>query len=222
MEIPIEAPLVSQLSNSIKMASIHVLFDGFSEINENGSEMKANCTCTLIKDEVNIIVDTMTAWDGDKIVRKLEKYDIKPDDISYVICTHGHSDHIGNNNLFLNATHIVGNSISKGENYFLHDLNNQNYKISDNIEVMFTPGHTLSDVSVIVRSKDLVYSIVGDLFEKEQDIEDDSIWIEAGSEDQELQRKNRKKIIEMSDFIIPGHGPIFEVKEEYKKLLLEA
>lgn len=30
--------------------------------------MRANCTCTLIKGPNNVIIDTMTAWDREKIV----------------------------------------------------------------------------------------------------------------------------------------------------------
>lgn len=43
-----------------------------------------------------------------------------PDQIDYVISTHGHSDHIGNNNLFLQAKHIVGFSVNFKDKYTLH------------------------------------------------------------------------------------------------------
>lgn len=46
--------------------SLKVLYDGYSRM-EKGS-MRANCTCTLIKGPNNMIIDTMTAWDRDKIV----------------------------------------------------------------------------------------------------------------------------------------------------------
>ena len=42
------------------------------------------------------------------------------DDINFVVCTHGHSDHIGNNNLFLNAKHIVGYGVSFQDIYYDH------------------------------------------------------------------------------------------------------
>jgi glyoxylase-like metal-dependent hydrolase (beta-lactamase superfamily II) len=41
-------------------------------------------------------------------------------DVDYVVCSHGHSDHTGNNNLFLNAKHIVGFSVSYKDLYFIH------------------------------------------------------------------------------------------------------
>ena len=48
------------------MAKVIVLFEGYSLTLED--RMEANCTCTLIKAEKNIIVDTMTPWDGPKII----------------------------------------------------------------------------------------------------------------------------------------------------------
>jgi hypothetical protein len=45
---------------------VHVLYDGYSKTTEKG--MVANCTCTLIKGQKHIIVDTMTPWDKEKII----------------------------------------------------------------------------------------------------------------------------------------------------------
>ena len=46
------------------------------------------------------------------------------DDIHYVVGTHGHSDHVGNNNLFKKSTHILGHDICDGDQYKLHDFEN--------------------------------------------------------------------------------------------------
>lgn len=58
---------------------IHVLFNGYSSDltscklnNRNITSMKANCSCTLIKGKNNnIIIDTMTPWDKDKILKSI-------------------------------------------------------------------------------------------------------------------------------------------------------
>jgi len=48
--------------------SVKVLHNGHSRKDEKTGDMYANCTVTLIKgSKFNIIVDTMTAWDGDKL-----------------------------------------------------------------------------------------------------------------------------------------------------------
>lgn len=196
------------------MYEVHVLFVGYCRPTEDGT--LANCTCTLIKGPKNIIVDTMTPWDGKRLINAIEKHSIQCSDIDFVISTHGHSDHTGNNNLFLNAKHIVGRCVSYQHMYFDDStfFNSDGvYKIDENVRVVSTPGHTLSDVSIIVETAKESIGIVGDLFENEDDIMDETIWLNAGSENPNLQRKNRKTIMELVDWIIPGHGPMFLTKK---------
>jgi glyoxylase-like metal-dependent hydrolase (beta-lactamase superfamily II) len=56
----------------------------------------------------------------------------------------------------------------------------------------------------------------GDLFENEDDLEDSDIW-QKNSEAPELQQQNRIEILQIADVIIPGHGPAFKVRHEYKR-----
>lgn len=196
------------------MYEVHVLFDGYCRPTEGG--MLANCSCTLIKGPKNIIVDTMTPWDGKRLLDAIQKLGIGCDDIGYVISTHGHSDHVGNNNLFLSAKHVVGRCVSYKQMYyddgtFFND--DGVYEIDEHVQVVSTPGHTLSDVSVVIKTTKGIFGVVGDLFENENDLLDESIWLDAGSENPELQRKNRKYIFDKVDWIIPGHGPMFSTKK---------
>ncbi|XP_013176289.1 PREDICTED: metallo-beta-lactamase domain-containing protein 1 isoform X2 [Papilio xuthus] len=186
------------------MSEVIVLCNGYSTISEAVDEMTANCTCTLIKGVQNIIVDTMTAWDADKITTALKSQDLIPDDINFVVSTHGHSDHIGNNNLFLKAKHIVGFSISYEDKYYIFPFDKgEEYVINDTVKVIPTPGHTLSDVTVLVKSnKNELIAIA-----------------EAGSEDKVQQARNRSKIADLANWIIPGHGPKFQVTEESRQTL---
>ncbi|XP_013194724.1 metallo-beta-lactamase domain-containing protein 1 [Amyelois transitella] len=202
------------------MSEIVVLYEGYS-INSGKDEVIANCSCTLVKGPHNIIVDTMTSWDADKILKALNQWNITSDDINIVVSTHGHSDHIGNNNLFMKAKHIVGFSISFKDKYYLHAFDKgEEYIINDSVKVIPTPGHTLSDVTVLVHSKDgETVAIAGDLFEKLEDIENPNIWLEAGSDDPVEQMKHRAKVAEMADWIIPGHGPQFKVTNRIRDLL---
>ncbi|XP_076246995.1 metallo-beta-lactamase domain-containing protein 1 [Calliopsis andreniformis] len=205
------------------MCEVFVLFDGYSIKLEDGT-MKANCSCTLIKGEKNIIVDTMTAWDQLKIVEALAQHDVMSNEIDFVVCTHSHADHIGNNNLFTNAVHIVGTCIHRGEMFFEYDLKKEEYKISPEVRVVYTPGHTSDDVTVVVRTvvngKSSCIAITGDLFEKEEDILNPAMWKELGTlELQKTQSYMRSQVMDFADFIIPGHGPMFQVTDDMRKII---
>ena len=77
------------------------------------------------------------------------------------------------------------------------------------LEVIPTPGHSSNDVSVIVENTRYgVVAITGDLFEKEEDLQQEALW-EQYSENPELQNENREKILRKADFIVPGHGKMF-------------
>lgn len=139
------------------------------------------------------------------------------DDITHIVCTHGHSDHIGCNYLFLNAKeHIVGLGISNKDEYRAIDKDTK-YIIDEGIYIIATPGHTLDSITLIVENSNISskpVAVCGDLFEKREDCFDDRIWIDAGSDSIEIQKINRLRIAEMADVIIPGHGPKFEVNDE--------
>ncbi|GAB0094361.1 Metallo-beta-lactamase domain-containing protein 1 [Sergentomyia squamirostris] len=206
---------------------IIVLFEGFSEDKiVNGQEvMLANCTCTLIKSSgLNIIVDTLTPWDSERLLSALRDHNVLPEDVNYVVCTHGHSDHVGCNHLFPNVEKlIVGRNISRRETYFLHNWDTP-FIINENVEVVATPGHTRECVSVIVKGCHVgelggTVGITGDLFEKEGDIFNDSLWRDAGSFNEDVQRVTRSRIASQVDVIIPGHGAPFRMTREMREEL---
>ena len=85
------------------------------------------------------------------------------------------------------------------------------------MKVFPTPGHTLDSVSVQIDTTKGIYVVAGDLFECKEDIENENLWKEAGSEDSKLQIENREKVLKLADFIIPGHGPMFSPSNVKKK-----
>lgn len=94
------------------------------------------------------------------------------------------------------------------------------------LTVLYTPGHTATDISLIVRNFNNTgksVAIVGDLFLDRDDNErlkngtGDERWTRR-SDYPSAQRKYRKLIGCQVDFIIPGHGPIFEVSEHMRNV----
>lgn len=169
---------------------------------------RAGGTITLVTGPRRLIVDTGGPLDRHVLLAGLKSHGISPAEVEFIVCTHGHGDHVGNNNLFPDATFIVSYDVCRGDVYTFHDFRGgRPYIIDESIEVIPTPGHTAEDVSVIVRTAAGVYAITGDLFEHGDDADQ---WL-AFSTNPEQQGTQRRKILGLADFVIPGHGPAFPV-----------
>lgn len=199
-----------------------------------GSFMKATGSCCLVRSSgLRVLFDTMGPWERDLLLERLAELKVHQDDIDYLVCSHSHPDHIGNINLFTQATkHFIGTSVYARDVYDLDCfqptgsykfktkrdvevdvVQYESYRLDNNLTIMPTKGHTMECVSLILENCDNYGSVglVGDLFERKEDLEDESIWQLAGSQDPDLQRANRAKIFAKVDYILPGHGPLFVV-----------
>lgn len=93
------------------------------------------------------------------------------------------------------------------------------YQLEANVKLRRTPGHTIECISLIVDNCDTYgrVALAGDLFERQDDIDDADVWLSAGSQDDILQQLYRTAIYKSVDYILPGHGDIFKT-EVGKKL----
>ena len=73
--------------------------------------------------------------------------------------------------------------------------------------MIHTPGHTPNCYSILVETEKGTFAIVGDLIALEDDL---ITGRRPHSFDFELQKKSRNKILEVADYIVAGHGGIFE------------
>lgn len=194
---------------------ISVLLEGYGYTDAE-NRYRANGTCTLITGNgKKILVDTGSPRDKGRLLEKLTHHNIAPEDVNFIVCTHGHVDHVGNLNLFPNAVHMVSHDILQEQDIYT-DLP-ENFKEGvpysiegDSIQVICTPGHTPQDVSVVVRGTEYGTVVVcGDLFEHEGD---ENVW-EEFSESPGKHRESRQKVLEMADWIVPGHGKLFKVNK---------
>ena len=81
-------------------------------------------------------------------------------------------------------------------------------QFTEDIKIIKTPGHNYTSISLLVKTEKGVVAIVGDVFWKE-DFPKDDIY----ADDKEKLEQSRKKVLELADYIIPGHGDIFKVKK---------
>ncbi|XP_075999691.1 metallo-beta-lactamase domain-containing protein 1 [Genypterus blacodes] len=199
----------SELDFPGKPYSVSVLKPGYClEPHANGT-FRADGTISLITGPKAILVDTGGPWDRDFLLKRLAEHDLEPGDINMVVGTHGHSDHIGNLNLFPGALLIVGYDVSEGDKYRPSGLDQgQAYCVDQHVRVVPCPGHTGQDVSVQVRGTSVgTVLIAGDLFDC---CTDEDSWKDL-SLNPAVQEVSRQEALRSSDVIIPGHGLPFRV-----------
>ncbi|XP_041634647.1 metallo-beta-lactamase domain-containing protein 1 isoform X2 [Cheilinus undulatus] len=113
--------------------SVSVLKPGYCRSQPDGS-FRADGTVSLISGPRIILVDTGGPWDKDFLIGALEKRDMDPGHVQVVVGTHGHSDHVGNLNLFPHALMIIGYDVSEGETYRPNKLSEgETYVIDEHV-----------------------------------------------------------------------------------------
>lgn len=187
------------------MNEVKVLIEGYAKQIENG--WIASSTVTLIQaDGKNIIVDP--GCNRQKLLQELEKSNLKTTDIDFVVLTHSHTDHSLLCGIFENAKVLNSYEIYTNDEQIEHQGKIQNTPL----QIIETPGHSEDGISLIVKADDGTYAIVGDVF----------WWMDNEKQKVDIERpdqahkgdingliESRKKILEIADFIIPGHGKIF-------------
>jgi glyoxylase-like metal-dependent hydrolase (beta-lactamase superfamily II) len=200
--------LINNLQQSNIMTEVKVLVEGyFKDLSK--TRCCAGATITLVRDEdKNILVDTGNPMDKDKIIRALKKMSLKPENIDLVIITHFHPDHVGCNYLFEKAKFITP-GVAFWDDIF--DRATETQKLSQNLELIKTPGHSEDSATLLVKTKIGLVACAGDLFWFEND--DKTKLMEEDCSDKKLFYINREKILKIADFIVPGHGKMFKVKK---------
>jgi N-acyl homoserine lactone hydrolase len=153
---------------------------------------------------------------GQGIKTQLARHGIKPEEITIVVNTHLHGAHSGGNKLFKEAKFyvssnefrfidkLVGNDPNQTAyipEYFddLRDVAEVkgDYKLTDEVTILPTPGHTLGHQSVIVKLNEkntLVYS--GDVSPLRENLEKK---IAMSSYDRQMTLKSMEKLLRIKD-----------------------
>jgi len=196
------------------MAKIKILVEGY--VNEIDGEEFASSTTTLIQDaDLNIVVDP--GMDRKLLVSALKKENLSLNQIDYVILTHTHLDHSLLAGIFENAKILDNNDIY----FFDGKIGEHEGKVPNTeIQIIKTPGHDQFHCSVFVNTEDLGRIIIaGDVFwwaDNESQKTDKQSLLEHKDpyvKDIGALDESRKKILELADYIIPGHGKMFKVEK---------
>lgn len=197
-----------------KFSTIKILISGY--VKQKNKKEYASSSAVLIKyNNKNIIVDP--GMDRKKLLNALKKEKLTTDKIDFCILTHTHIDHSLLAGIFEHA------KIYDNESIFSYDgkIENHNKKISGtDIKILQTPGHDQFHCSILVNTKEYGKVIIaGDVFWWEDKVNQRTdkkslmnLKDPYVKNKQQLQ-KSRKYILENTDYVIPGHGKMFEVKK---------
>jgi glyoxylase-like metal-dependent hydrolase (beta-lactamase superfamily II) len=193
------------------MTEVKILIEGYAREIENG--WLASSTVSLVKTkDKKIIVDPGCNRKG--LLAALEKEGLRTADIDFVVITHNHGDHSLLAGVFENAKLMTSEEIYDNDNQISHD----NKIPETDIKIIKTPGHCPEHCSLIVPTEQGNYVIAGDAFwwtdDEKQDVDVEK-EDEAHPEEVDMKKlsESRKKILEIADFVIPGHGKMFKVKK---------
>eukprot|EP00081_Caenorhabditis_elegans_P025286 NP_508392.2 SWimming Induced Paralysis [Caenorhabditis elegans] len=207
-----------------KQPEVHVLRNGSAEQTIDG-QYTFIASITLVKDgDKSILVDTGLGTNINartELIKSLEMHGLSPADVDIVVSTHGHPDHVGGVHDFPDALHYHGWYSHQRTKFNLTALfENDTMNLSENVMLVKCRGHTSDDIGVVVRGVkrrgDVLVS--GDLFMREEDIDHPMMW-QPLSADVIAQRDSRRRYGCIVDWIVPGHGSMFQVTTNVKKAL---
>ena len=190
------------------MNTVAVLVEGYAKMTDTGWNASSSA-CLIITDSgLKIITDP--GANRDLLLKKLEEIAVDPEEINYVFITHHHLDHAMNIALFPNA------QVIDEEALYTQAVAIEGVEAIPNttIRVMKTPGHEYAHASLIVPTTEGTVIIAGDVFWWE---ESDEQKIDLNKKDDfaekmEVLIDSRRKILEIADIIIPGHGKKMRIK----------
>jgi glyoxylase-like metal-dependent hydrolase (beta-lactamase superfamily II) len=187
-------------------AIIKILVKGYLDDNFTTSKNddRIQPTIVLVRDEdVVMVVDPGILEERQSLIDALADEGVALDDVNIVCVTHSHIDHYRNVGMFQNAKVL--------EYFGLWDKNTVKEipnKLTENIEIICTPGHDYTSISLLVKTDEGVVAICGDVFWKENYPK--TAYEDPYASDFEKLEQSRKKIVEVADWIIPGHGDRFK------------
>lgn len=184
------------------MAEVKIIRPGYFKWTGT-DRFEAVCNVTLVKSGgLNILVDCGGAGEFNEIRNSLEAEGLGPKEINILVLTHYHSDHAGNMAFFNNALILDwASKLRAGEYEIWRDAS---LKISEDIELIKTPGHTGECASLVAKTEQGIVAVAGDLW---QSGTDEKLLVVY---DKEKLKTSREFIKQKADFIIPGHDKMFK------------
>ncbi|MEM9354263.1 MAG: MBL fold metallo-hydrolase [Planctomycetota bacterium] len=196
---------------SVAHPTVHILAEGYVQPIEgkefvpgktDSGERKVAGTITLVKAEGAVIVADPGMIDSrGRIEAGLRSQGVSPDAVTHVFVSHHHPDHTVNAGMFPKAK--VVDFWGEYENDVWRDHGDR-YELASGVYVLQTPGHTKQDASLVVETEEGVVVLTHLWWDENMQPAVDPLAEAPKELDQ-----HRLKVLEIADWIIPGHGKKF-------------
>lgn len=183
-------------------AALHVLHTGYVGP-EEGDGMRVGSTVVYAaQGDAHVIVDPGLVAGVGSILDPLRALGVDPEQITDVVFSHQHIDHTLNAALFPAARFHDFAAIYQDDLW--RDVDAEGRLLADDISLIRTPGHTVEDISTLVRT-DAGLVVCTHAW-----------WFEGGPDedpyapDQEVLLRSRDRILALEPvLVVPGHGAPF-------------
>ncbi len=171
----------------------------------------AICTCTVVKGESFCLVVDPSLSKSEEMVRELDRRTgLRPQDVTAVFVTHEHGDHWFGLPHFPSARWLAAPEVALALNKtskLPKPVEAVTGRLFDSLEIVPTPGHTMSHHSLRFDCEGLSVVIAGDA------VPTLDFWRERrgyyNCVDFALSTKTMNKIAGLADIVVPGHDNYF-------------
>src|SRR6202162_6143610 len=178
------------------MATVHLLHAGYA-----GD--RVGSSIVLVRDaDARIVVDPGMVARRSLILDPLAAHEVAPEAVTHVFLSHHHPDHTVNIALFPNAEVVDFWARYRDDLWLDHD--GDGWQMTDHAQLLLTPGHSEEDASLIVDAEDGVYALTHLWWRTDRTPE-----IDPFAPDQAILETQRRRVLEVADVVIPGHGEAF-------------
>lgn len=190
---------------------VFVLKEGTIDREPDGTILDASSSVTLVvADGTTIVVDTAMPQDAPAIEAALAEHDLAPGDVDIVVNTHCHADHTGCNVLFTKARVVVHmeEGAARCVSGDVMKVEGDEAQLVPGVRVIHTPGHSHGSISVVAETRLGTWVMAGDALPTADNY---VAWVPPGiNYDVEVALESMKRIVDLADTIVPGHGPPFK------------
>jgi len=183
-------------------AEFHLLHAGYvGEETPDGMHVGSS-VAYLRQGDAHVIVDPGLVTHPGAILDPLQALGAGPEEVTDVVFSHQHIDHTLNAALFPNARFHDFAATYRGDLWA--DVDAEGHHLAEDIWLIKTPGHTVEDISTVIRAPEGLVVCTHAWWFKGGPVED------PYSPDQAMLDRSRERILGLEPtLIVPGHGEPF-------------